>query len=280
MQATVSTDQRVTEKAGRKLAVCEITTRDWDLEQEVQAYIGAGIDALGVYRPKLDRLGVGRAAALLRQMGLPAVSMISGKTLTGNARSLSSALVDTHRRLLDDCSALGATTLVVVPGCLHGRSPERVGELAIEALMRLADEAASHGICLALEPIRTPYFDYFNTLVDATKMARTVQHPNVGIVFDTWHLWDEPGLRESVENAIDLIRLVHLSDWRIPTRGHDDRMVPGDGAIPLAGIVRQLESLGYSGTYEIEIYSEDEWASDYHELLNRCRVGFDRLWSY
>jgi sugar phosphate isomerase/epimerase len=71
---------------------------------------------------------------------------------------------------------------------------------------------------------------------------------------------------------------VHISDWRDPPREHDDRLVPGEGVMPLAGIVRYLDELGYAGAYEVEIFSKDVWASDYHDVLRRCRRWFDGVW--
>lgn len=262
----------------RKLAVCGITTRNWTFEQDVRAYAAAGIDALGVYGSKLAAIGIPRALQLLRDSGLPATSFISGKELTGTQERLGQECVDEHLRLLDECLALGVDTLVVVPGNLHGRDPARVEALAIEALRRLAPAAQERGLCLGLEPIRAPYFDFMNTLAHAQKLARAVAHPAVGLVFDTWHLWREPGLSETLVSAIDLIRLVHVSDWREPTREHDDRLLPGDGVMPLAEMLRDLDALGYSGLYEVEIYSKDLWAADYHRLLQHCRRWFDGIW--
>jgi sugar phosphate isomerase/epimerase len=262
----------------RELAVCEITTRNWTFEQDVRAYVAAGIDALGIYRPKLDGIGVANAARTLREAGLPARSMISMSHLAGAGDSLPAAVIDDHMRLLDECALLGVETLVVVPGMRHGRSVERVEALAIDALGRLASAAAERDVVLALEPIRAPYFDCLNTLSDAEKMVRTVALPGIGIVFDTWHLWNEAGLKETLKSAADLIRLVHISDWRDPPREHDDRLVPGEGVMPLAGIVRYLDELGYAGAYEVEIFSKDVWASDYHDVLRRCRRWFDGVW--
>ena len=262
----------------RKLAVCQITTRDWSFENDVRAYAAAGIDALGVYGPKLAAIGIPRALQLLRDSGLPATSFISGKELTGTREQLGQVCLDEHLRLLDDCLALGVDTLIVVPGNLHGRDPARVEELAIEALHRLAPAALERGLCLGLEPIRAPYFDFMNTLVHAQKLARAVAHPAVGLVFDTWHLWREPGLFDTLVSAIDLIRLVHVSDWREPTREHDDRLLPGDGVMPLAEMLQYLDALGYTGLYEVEIYSKDLWAADYHQILQHCRRWFDSIW--
>lgn len=48
----------------------------------------------------------------------------------------------------------------------------------------------------------------------------------------------------------------------------------GDGAIPLVRIVTALEAAGYDGDYDVEIFSDDLWDSDYAALLARCRAWF------
>ena len=106
---------------------------------------------------------------------------------------------------------------------------------------------------------------------------REVDHPAVGVLFDVWHLWQEPELERRIAEAGDRIFAVHLSDWREPTRGHNDRLVMGDGVIPLDRIVAALDAAGYDGYYDVEIFSDDLWASDYSALLARCRGWFQGL---
>jgi len=165
-----------------------------------------------------------------------------------------------------------------VPGERHGRSIVRMEALTVEALKRLAPEAAMRGVILALEPIHAPYFDFLNTLVDADRLVRAVDDPAVGIMFDAWHLCHEPNLYKRIEETVDRIALVHFSDWREPTRYHDDRLVPGEGVLPLGDILRKLDESGYRGFYDVEIFSEDVWQSDYDGVLRRCRRFFDATW--
>ena len=94
-------------------------------------------------------------------------------------------------------------------------------------------------------------------------------------MFDTWHLWNEPELLARITEAIDRIVLVHLSDYRAGTTIHDDRVLPGDGVIPLPQIIGHLDACGYDGVYDVEIFSERLWDSDYPALLQQCRRWFD-----
>ena len=259
----------------KQLSVCEVTTRDWSFAEDVSGYAAAGIGLIGVFYPKLLAHGVGPAAALLRDQGMQAVTMISNSYLTGAGDTLDQSAYDQQLRVLDDCATIGVSRLVAVPGLLQGRSEVRMTALTIECLGRLSGEAAARGVVLALEPIRFPYFDFLNTLADATRIVRAVNSPNVGLVFDSWHLWNEADLLDRISDAIDKIALVHISDYRAGTTIHDDRMLPGDGIIPLVEIIGHLDRSGYDGVYDVEIFSETLWESPYEPSLAHCRRWFD-----
>ena len=72
-----------------------------------------------------------------------------------------------------------------------------------------------------------------NTLGDAAAFIDEVGSDAVGIQFDVWHLWNTPDLLDEIPRHAHLIAGVHVSDWREPTRGWADRVLPGDGAADL-----------------------------------------------
>ena len=42
-----------------------------------------------------------------------------------------------------------------------------------------------------------------------------------------------------------------MNDWRDPTRGWCDRVLPGDGTIDLRAVLRTLRQAGYDGWYDV-----------------------------
>ena len=97
------------------------------------------------------------------------------------------------------------------------------------------------------------------------------------IAFDTYHLWREPRLLERIPELAAYVAVVQLSDWQAPARSEYDRCRPGDGRIPLTAIVHAFDEAGYDGYYELAIWSEELWKSNYTELLRECRARFDIL---
>jgi len=190
---------------------------------------------------------------------------------------MNDASFSTMMAALDVCQALGIDRMGVVPGPSHGRSVERLDGLAVTALQELAPHAAARGVVLALEPVRHPYLDYLNSLEHADRLVRAAGHDAVGLLFDVWHLCHEPDLRALVAETAPRISLVHVSDWRQPTRCHDDRSIPGEGVLPLQQILLGLDRAGYRGFYDVEIFSRDVWGADYADVLRRCQSFFDAI---
>jgi sugar phosphate isomerase/epimerase len=56
-----------------------------------------------------------------------------------------------------------------------------------------------------------------------------------------------------------------------------DRGMMGDGVINLRGIRQQVETAGYHGAVEVEIFSRDNWwKRDETEVLHHCAERLQR----
>lgn len=249
-----------------RLSVCGITTRYQTFDEDVGVCCQAGIDGISLWWDKIRHHGIAAGATLLRDAQLPAVSLVGLPSL------LSAGAFDTLCEGLDACATLGARVMGVVPGNCEGRSQAHMLGATLEALARLAEQARQRGVTLALEPVHAPYLDYLNTLADADRIVCTVDHPNLGLLFDAWHLCHEADLEARIAQTARRIALVHFSDWREPTRCHDDRLLPGDGVLPLAHWLRHLRRSGYQGYFDVEVFSEDVWRANPLQNLKRCRT--------
>ena len=108
-------------------------------------------------------------------------------------------------------------------------------------------------------------------LGEAAALLEEAGRPEVGLVFDTWHLWNAPGLLDDIAHHRDRIVALHVADWREPTRNMNDRVLPGDGVVDFGPI---FEALAWDGLYDLEIFSDPEldgslWREDPRELARR-----------
>jgi len=150
---------------------------------------------------------------------------------------------------MEVAEALGARGLVVAPGRREGRSYEQTRDYCAAALTRVF-EGAPNDVKLALEPIIPWQSDYLNTLAEAIELMELVDHPNLGVFPDTFHLWRTGTMLEDIERAGSRILGVHLND----ARGDEQHnCLPGDGDLPLVAIVKAIEATGYRGTYDNEL---------------------------
>ncbi len=67
----------------------------------------------------------------------------------------------------------------------------------------------------------------------------------------------------------------HLCDWRVDTRHLlTDRGLMGDGCIDIATIRDWVEAAGFTGYNEVEVFSEDYWAMDQYQYVEKIKRAY------
>lgn len=276
-------------------SVCGFTTLAQSFENDLAVYRMAGIEGIGITEFKLPEGQDAEMAALLRESGLraticiPAVNSVLPNLLPGpeDPAERVDAIVSGIRRL----AQFEPAAVLVLTGAPGDRVPEEARAIAVDGLRTAARTAAEVGVPIGLEAIHSSIRDDWSLVSDipaALDLIAEVGEPNLGIMFDTWHLWDTPNLLDHIRQHAGTFVAVHVNDWRDPTRGWADRVLPGDGVIDLPAIFRALEEGGYDGWYDLEIFSDDgTFGSDYPDslyelapidLVRRGREGFIRAW--
>lgn len=245
-----------------RCGLSEIATPTWTLAEDAAGYADGGFGAIGVWLHKLERgtidgffipeatipdRTVAAAAEAVRDAGL----RVSHLVLSGfyTEPELPRRIAHTLHAM-KVAAALDAGCVVIAPGRRNGRSYEETRDYAARALSQVFALTPNPGVRLALEPIIAWQSDYLNTLAEALELAELVDHPNLGVYPDTFHLWRTGTMLEDVERAGSRIFGVHLND-AVEGDDHANRL-PGDGELPLVEIVRAIEATGYRGTYDNE----------------------------
>jgi hydroxypyruvate isomerase len=127
-------------------------------------------------------------------------------------------------------------------------------QTSIDNLKWAAERATKEQIEIVIEPIdllENPTI-YMATVTDGFEIARSVNSPNVKVLYDFYHEQRSFGnLIEKLEKNIDWVGLVHVAD--VPGR-HE----PGTGEIDYGTIYRKLAALGYSHWIAMEYYPTEE----------------------
>ena len=225
-----------------RVSISEITTLPLTFDQDIELYAQAGVGGIGVWEMKLGGRSRREAAALVRDYGLRVTNLVAmGNSVFPTAMSPKPALV-------------------VTTGVADGLPVGEVHARCVSGLRRLARHAAHYGMQVALEPIHAsaaPDFSVVSTVRSAAELAAEVDEPNVCLLYDTWHMGQEANAPAVIGRYGSLIGAVHVADVHEPTRSWADRSFPGEGSLPLKEIIDALESVGYEGSYDVEIFSDD-----------------------
>jgi sugar phosphate isomerase/epimerase len=256
-----------------RLSLNQMTTPRWCLDEDLENYADAGLTAIGLNWQKLNDEALSADVDRIRHSGLRITSLgwCGGFTGAGGL-SFREAMRDARRKLRI-ARQVRADTLVVIPGVQFTHIRSHAMRLAMQSVRELCEAAADSNVRIALQPMDSLFnknWSFLNRLEETLEILDRVQCPSAQLCFGTYHLWKEPRLLDLVPEIVDRIALVQLSDWREPPRSENDRMLPGDGVIPLGEIVTSLERANYRGMYETEVWSRDLWKLEHHTLVRAC----------
>ena len=265
-----------------RLSISEVTTRNWSFAEDVRNYAAAGIEAIGVWRDKLDQHGIEEGIQLLAGSPLRVANLVNAGYFLSMTRSQTRRAIEDVVEAIELAQRLKTDTILIVTGDVGSfhRSVDQARKLVVAALRELAPVAGAAGVRLAIEPIheRYPGYTFLHTIPDVLEVIEAVGSPHVGLFFDTDHLWESEDLLRDIERAGPAIYGVHINDMpAVPGPGIDRRLL-GEGVIPLREILSAIEATGYRGYYDVEIMSEQVWAMDPREVLDALKAGFQRIW--
>jgi len=167
---------------------------------------------------------------------------------------------DLLSRRLELCRELGIQTVVVacdVPRPLDRQTVERVQT----SLIQLAKQCGLRGLRAAVEFQASSSFG--NNLQTLASMIAQAGSPHLGICFDAFHYYCGPSKGDDLgylttENLFH-VQLCDLADVPREVASDSDRILPGDGEIPLIPIVDHLRRIGYAGLVSIELMNPQLW---------------------
>jgi sugar phosphate isomerase/epimerase len=191
-------------------------------------------------------------------------------------------ITKTFSRTLDEYLRMGDGLGVRAVNTVHmaGR-PDTPRDAMAEALGKTAARARTHGFELYLEFIPGTGMPDIGT---AAWLLEQAGEPNIGIMFDTRHLARSGGVPADVPAYVRHIRAVQVSDLKWATRDDLNRMMPGDGDLPLAQMIRPVIAALPGLPIGIEVLNTAfndrppadlarEGAEAMHRLLATCEVS-------
>ena len=267
----------MTDGSTDRVSVSEVSSWGWSLEEDLSYYETAGITNVGIAFRKLEATGDAiEAARRVRETGLRVTNLLVPGPFTlgrpdqwDDQRSHAGVVMDT-------ALALRPEVLVFTTGAAGQLAWERAADAFEEVMRHTFAEAEREQIPVAIEHTNALRTDvgFVHTLRDAVELAWRL---GTGVCLEVNACWAERNLAGTITAGIDAISLVQLSDYAIGTKSTPDRLVPGDGDIPLARIVRQLVDAGYAGAFDIEIIGPRIEEEGYERAIARAIAHVEAL---
>lgn len=266
-----------------RFSLNQMTVRQLPLPELVDACAEFGVPGVGLWREPVQAYGVEATAALVRDAGLAVTTLCRGGFLTALDPDARAAALADNRRAVDEAAALGTATLVLVSGGLPAGSTDlgAARERVADALAELAPYAEEHGVRLAIEPLHPMYAAdrcVVSTLTQALDLAERFPAQQVGVAVDTYHVWwdDRAPAEIARAGAAGRIHTFQLADWTTPLPAGvlNGRGQLGDGAIDMREWKGYVETAGYTGPIEVELFNEGLWARDGREVLKETAERF------
>ena len=261
-----------------KLALSEISTVRASFAEDVRAYKAAGFDAIGIWESKLPT-DDDAALALLEPSGLivanciPLVPSVLPWDLPGMEGPH-----DPQQRIDSLCASMNRlakyhpAAVLVIAGPVGGFDEDTARKIAIRGLRDIAGAARSAGVRLGLEPIHPRQrvtTSFVTTIADTVDLLKDVNVPELGIMADTYNMWNETP--QDLGAVAPRVTGVHVADAPAEP-GRDDRVLPLEGGTKSVELVSALAKQGWNGILDVEIFSTPErfWGLPTDEAARRA----------
>jgi sugar phosphate isomerase/epimerase len=239
-----------------RVCVSGISSWNQSIADDLALYRDLGVHTIGLALRKIES---DDDLALVRASGLT-VGNVIGVGQAGLQRAITTA------------TAVGAPAVIFTTG--------PVGELewdeAVEEFAASVRRAQPSPVMLCLEHTNSLRVDvsFVHTLRDAIDLARKL---DLRVCMEINACWAERDLARTIADGIDRIGIVQVSDFAVGTLSTPNRLVPGDGDIPLRRIIGQVLSAGFDGLFDVEIVGPKIEEEGYRSAIARSCAYLSEL---
>lgn len=215
----------------------------------------AGFDGveIPIFRPaQFDAAAIRRGADAADLECTAVASLLPDLSLISDDRDVRTRTVSHISNAVKVAAELGARLfsgpLYAPVGYLPGRRrTDEEWQRAIEGYLQIAETLDTYDVSLAIEPLNRFETFFLNTAADGAALCEAVNHPRIGLLFDTFHAnIEEKHLGAAIRTAGRHIKHVHTCE--------NDRGTPGNGHVPWTDVFGSLREIGYNGWLTIESF--------------------------
>lgn len=233
-------------------------------EKDLDDFAAGHCNSVEIWLTKLENYLQSRSLADVRnllarfEMAAP-VASFQGGLLTSQGERRKEAW-DLFTRRLELCRELQIGTIVVACDIAAPLNQQVLDRVQV-SLTQVAQEAGKSGLRAALEFQASAAFG--NNLQTAAALVAEVGSPHLGICFDAFHFYIGPSKLEDLgyltQQNLFHVQVCDLADTPRELATDSDRILPGEGDIPLTPIIEHLRRIDYRGCVSLELLNPQLW---------------------
>lgn len=262
--------------------ISEVCSLPGAFADDVITAADAGFTALEVWLTKLEEYveshDVLDTKQLIADKGIQlAAAAYQGGLLLSQGEARKSHF-EHFRKRLELCEAFNIPTMLIVADFRH--RPQQVDlERAVVSLAEAGRWAAGFGVRLGLEFRAADAF--CSCLETAVRLVESCGEPNVGVCLDVFHYHVGPSkfadLSLLTKTNLAHVQVCDLAGVPREFAMDADRILPGDGDLPLSEIAEKLRDIGYSGHVSLEMMNPQLWQVPAGQVFGLGHSAMKRL---
>ena len=231
-----------------------------NLREKLLAIAKAGFDGIEIFEQDFiaDEGSPKEIGQLVRDHGLEITLFQPFRDFEGLTGETRARAFERARYKFDTMGELGVD-LILVCSSVH---PDALGgvDRAADDFAELGALAAERGLRIGYEALA--WGRHVNDHRDAWEIVRRADHPNVGLIVDSFHTLarkiDPDTIRRIPGDKIFFVQLADapLIDMDLLYWSRHFRNMPGEGDLPVQEFVQAVAATGYDGPISLEIFND------------------------
>lgn len=231
-----------------------------NLREKLDAIQKAGFDGIEIFEQDFiaDAGSPREVGQMIRDHGLEIMLFQPFRDFEGLPEPLRARAFDRAERKFDLMQELGTDLVLICSSTM----PEALGGIdrAAADFHELGERAAKRGLRVGYEALA--WGRHVNDHRDAWEIVRRADHPNIGLILDSFHTLgrkiDPETIRRIPGDKIFFVQLADapLIEMDLLYWSRHFRNMPGEGDLAVTDFMRAVAATGYDGPLSLEIFND------------------------